>query len=155
VDREPVRESRFLGSVRPGTYALSGFTTATEGSSMQRRWQVQPNGTGVLSREQLIEALIDGAAILDIAGGVLTCVVGRAPTNLPGEMVMTGAVLEWKDRTDAKPQPEATGHVTETPAADPMAGQLTVDDALEQTEPDGFDYSKLPAEDVEEPQPAR
>jgi hypothetical protein len=67
-----------------GTYALSGFTTATEGSSMQRRWQVQPNGTGVLSREQLIEALIDGAAILDIAGGVLTCVVGRAPTNLPG-----------------------------------------------------------------------
>jgi hypothetical protein len=39
---------------------------------MQRRWQVQPNGTGVLSREQLIEALIDGAAILDIAGGVLS-----------------------------------------------------------------------------------
>jgi hypothetical protein len=72
-------------------------------------------------------------------------------------MVMTGAVLEWKDRTDAKPQPEATGHVTETaggagPDGDPR--QLTVDDALE-PEPDGFDYSKLPAEDVEEPQPAR
>jgi hypothetical protein len=100
---------------------------------MQRRWQVQPNGTGVLSREQLIEALIDGAAILDIAG----------------------AVLEWKDRTDAKPQPEPAATVTE-PAAEPepeaIPGQLTVDDALE---PDGFDYSKLEAEDVEEPTPAR
>jgi hypothetical protein len=121
---------------------------------MQRRWQVQPNGTGVLSREQLIEALIDGAAILDIAGGVLSCVVGRAPTNLPGEMVMTGAVLEWKDRTDAKPQPEPAATVTEAPAAIP--GQLTVEDELEATgEPDGFDYSKLEAEDVEEPTPAR
>jgi hypothetical protein len=125
---------------------------------MQRRWQVQPNGTGVLSREQLIEALIDGAAILDIAGGVLSCVVGRAPTNLPGEMVMTGAVLEWKDRTDAKPQPEPAATVTES-AADPdpeaIPGQLTVDDALETGEPDGFDYSKLEAEDVEEAEPVR
>jgi hypothetical protein len=121
---------------------------------MQRRWQVQPDGTGVLSREALIGALIDGAAILDIAGGVLTCVVGRAPTNLPGEMVMTGAVLEWKDRTDAKAQPEPAAAVTEPPPGPEIPGQLTVDDALT-SEPDGLDYSQLPAEDVEEPQPVR
>jgi hypothetical protein len=126
---------------------------------MQRRWQVQPDPTGIMSREALIEALVDGAAILDIAGGTLSVVVGRAPTNLPGEMVMTGAVLEWRDRTDAKPQPEA-------PA--PIPGQTALDEQLEPApepepevvqngaaEPDGFDYGKLEAEDAEEPTPAR
>ena len=130
---------------------------------MQRRWQVQPDPTGILSREALIEALIDGAAILDIAGGTLSVVVGRTPTNLPGEMVMTGAILEWRDRTDAKPQPEV-------PA--PIPGQTTLDEQLEaapepapepepevtlngDAEPDGFDYSKLEAEDIEETATAR
>lgn len=60
----------------------------------------------MLSRERLIEALADGATMLDIAGGCLEVVVGRAPTDVPGEMVMTGALIMWKDRTDAKPQPE-------------------------------------------------
>jgi hypothetical protein len=69
-------------------------------------------------------------------------------------MVMTGAVLEWKDRTDAKAQPEPASAVTEPPPEPEIPGQLTVDDALS-TEPDGLDYSQLPAEDVEEPQPVR
>jgi hypothetical protein len=42
---------------------------------------------------------MDGEALLWRAGGVLTILVGREPTDLPGEMVTTEAVIEWKDRT--------------------------------------------------------
>lgn len=135
---------------------------------MQRRWQVQPDETGTISREALIGALIDGAVMLDIAGGVLNVVVGRAPTNLNGEMVMTGAVLQWQDRTDAKPQAEAPVTVASRVAVEHAEGEFReVAQALEDgaevrveagsTRPaapavdgtDGFDYSKLEDEDIE------
>lgn len=134
---------------------------------MQRRWQVQPDETGTISREALIGALIDGAVMLDIAGGVLNVVVGRAPTNLHGEMLMTGAVLQWQDRTDAKPQAEAPVSVTreaqpasrDHDAAEETAHLRTHTEAGPiRTEPpaapavdgsDGFDYSKLEDEDIE------
>jgi hypothetical protein len=137
---------------------------------MVRRWQVPPDESGTMSREALISALIDASALLDIAGGTLSVVVGRQPTNLPGEMVMTGAVLEWRDRTDAKPQPEApstvhTGEVVEVRGpertlvvdepAEPEAGFKYEPEAATDDNPDGFDHDKLKAEDIEEPEPVR
>ena len=144
---------------------------------MQRPWAVRPDQeNGVLSREALIAALVDAATMLDIAGGCLEVVVGRAPTDVPGEMVMTGAMLCWKDRTDAKPQREPEVQVT--PEFDPRAaGQNAVEkhaDALQRlgtdddfrdppvddganVDPDdGFNYTAMPEEDIEDaPQAVR
>jgi hypothetical protein len=79
-----------------------------------RKWGVRPDHyvdtaegqLAAVSQDALVKALYDAAIILDRAGGVASVVVGRAPTGLPGEFVTTGAVVEWKDRTDAKAQPE-------------------------------------------------
>jgi hypothetical protein len=151
---------------------------------MVRRWQVPPDESGTMSREALIGAMIDAAALLDIAGGGLTVLVGRERTNLPGEMVMTGAVLEWRDRTDAKAQPEApqtVGAVEQAVReAGEQVGRLAADHAEKEwrevtqavadgaeirveagsmkptdENPDGFKYEKLEAEDIEEPEPVR
>ena len=91
---------------------------------MQRTWAVRPDPeTGVANRQDIIEALMDGEALLARAGGVLSVVVHRAPTDLPGEMVTTAAVFEWKDRTDGedRPQPE---RVAPQRAPDPTPEQL-------------------------------
>lgn len=138
---------------------------------MQRPWAVRPDQeNGVLSREALIAALVDAATMLDIAGGCLEVVVGRAPTDVPGEMVMTGAMLCWKDRTDAKPQQEARVQVTPEPIEEdpPNVAALkaeirqAVDEVLEPDDrsnrdpDDDFDYGAMPEEDVEnEPQAVR
>lgn len=132
----------------------------------------------------LIEAFVDAATMLDIAGGALQVVVGREKTGVPNEMVMTGALLEWRDRTDAKPQAEAAVQVTSQveraeAAADAAHDQLVeyhskiaakhdreVVEAVkagaevrveagsvapEKDPDDGFDFSQLEEEDVEEP----
>lgn len=65
----------------------------------------------VVSEEQYLAQLVDLGRFQLFAGGVVSALVQRAPTDLPNEMVTVGAVLEWKDRTDAKSQPE--------PAAEP------------------------------------
>jgi hypothetical protein len=140
---------------------------------VQRKWAVRPDETGTVSREALYQAFADAATLLDLAGGCLEVVVGRAPTNVPGEMVMTGALLCWKDRTDAKPQAEVAQAVVPAPpvefeppkvvntetgeefqvTATPGVGmsyplEPPEDDPL--IDPaDGFDYTKLEAEDVE------
>lgn len=116
---------------------------------MIRRWQIEPDDeAGVMSRQALVNALVDGATMLDIAGGTLSVVVGRAATTLPGEMVMTGAVLEWRDRTDAKPQPEQAFSVT--PEPEPAATTATPDEPAQD-----IDYAELPEEDLDEAEPAR
>jgi hypothetical protein len=72
---------------------------------MDRRWRVQPDQAyqiteeeyiGVVSREALTEAILDGIPLLDRAGGVLTVIVGRTKTGYPGEAVTTGAAIQWK-----------------------------------------------------------
>ena len=93
----------------------------------QRRWQVRPDQALeteegqilVVSQDALAKAVYDGAIMLHRAGGVFSIVVGREPTGLPGEMVTTGAICEWKDRTDARPQPEkpVTVHTEPVPVA--------------------------------------
>lgn len=142
-----------------------------------RRWQVHPDVgfptedgvLGVVSREALDQALLDGASLLDRAGGVFTVIVGRGPTDLPGEMLTTGVVCEWKDRTDAKPQPEQRVDVV-APPPDLEAAQEIQDEvdaqhqrevdeavaAVESLSPDGLDESQLEDEDVSEiPESAR
>jgi hypothetical protein len=83
-----------------------------------------------VSRNALLEAMVDAAAVLDMAGGVLTVVCGRHPTDVPGEMVTTSAVVEWKDRTDAREQPEQAGPPKGAPA--PQVGAQI----LEHMDPD-------------------
>lgn len=145
---------------------------------MIRSWAVRPDARGVVTREMLIEAFVDAATMLDIAGGALQVVVGRTKTDVPNEMVMTGAVLEWRDRTDAKPQAEVAASVT--PQPEPLEqvqreaievaeeridlgkdkrdreanlkGQILRGDPVNPPAPDpadGFDFSKLEEEDVE------
>lgn len=153
---------------------------------MQRKWAVPPDQGEVMSREALISALVDGATILDIAGGCLEVVVGRVPTQVAGEMVMNGAILCWRDRTDAKPQAEVahtvvpeTGTATEAvlmqaqrereaaasvaldgdtqfdPQAEAEAREEANDVPANIDPDDGFDYSTLAEEDVDEPVTAR
>jgi hypothetical protein len=145
---------------------------------VQRPWAVRPDQeNGVLSREALIAALVDAATMLDIAGGCLEVVVGRAPTDVPGEMVMTGAMLCWRDRTDAKPTSERAVTVVPEPepirltdeareaivaaAPTPEEGELEVAqferEANENVDPDdGFNYTAMPEEDIEDaPQAVR
>lgn len=128
----------------------------------KRTWGVRPDETGTVSRDALIAALIDGATMLDIAGGCLEVVVGRAPTDMPGEMVTTGVALCWKDRTNATAAPEQS--VTVTPAEahteievddaelgeDILASPIAQAVAPTPENPDGFDYSAMPDEDLDE-----
>lgn len=139
-----------------------------------RRWRVSPdvqvpiNGEWVdmVSREALVQGVLDGVAMLDRSGGVLTVIVGRQPTELEGEMVTTGAIVEWKNRTDAAPQPEQSSSVPvhgaglfasteptpEQEIAEQLAGEteIVVEPATAPAEesPDGLDYSTLPDEDL-------
>jgi hypothetical protein len=107
----------------------------------------------VVSMEAQAQAVLDGLTAQNRLGGYLAIQSERAPTEVPGEMVTTFLLVTWQDRTDAKPQPEVQA---------PIPGQTTVDEQLAAVEapdpaaePDGFDYSKLEAEDVEEPQTSR
>lgn len=70
----------------------------------------------MVSKQALEEAMLEAAAVLRVAGGVLNVVVGRERTDLEHEMVVNGAVLRWGDRTDAKASREqpmsATGETS-------------------------------------------
>jgi hypothetical protein len=127
----------------------------------------------VVSDPGFIDAVVGAAQTQALAGGVLTILVDRHPTDLEGEMVTTMAVIEWKDRTDAKPQPEPTTGMRAEPTAGPAltqgdpASMERVREALGKSEaggsdpgieeaaaahadePDGFDRSKLEEEDVD------
>lgn len=111
-----------------------------------RKWGVRPDylfrsgdvEVAAVSQDALVKALYDAAIVLDREGGFISVSTGRAHTDLEGEMVTTGAVVEWKDRTDARPQPEKQSAVTEPPLAlvedepaddyDPEPGEVEVDE---------------------------
>lgn len=123
-----------------------------------RRWQVHPDREQQLrdgrvvqyvSREALVDAMLDGATMVDRAGGVLTVLVGREPTDLDGEMLTTQVVVEWKDRTNAKEQPEQAGQVTAPPAAAPVVADQPLADVAEVVG-DALDGAELPEEDLSE-----
>lgn len=104
----------------------------------------------VVSEEQYLAALVDLGRFQLFAGGVITAVNFRAPTDLDGEMVTVGGVLEWKDRTDARPQPE--------PVAQPnpeIAGLTALATSPEVLTPEwGDDNGDDPPEVVHEEDPA-
>lgn len=137
---------------------------------LRRPWVIPPDQPdGTLSRDALIVALIDAATLLDIAGGCLEVVVGRVPSAMPGAMTMNSAALCWKSRTDAygdfespvsvlpDVEPEGIDYEQAADALRELDGEA---EAREQAEDvplpdvspvDGFDYSQLDEEDVEEP----
>lgn len=140
---------------------------------MIRRWRVQPDmeeetSEGMVlavSQEALAVAVMDAVTMVHRAGGVFQVVCERFPTGLPGEMVTTGAVVEWRHRTDARPEPErANGVATiadepadNIPANIPQADPPPEDDPSQYRagEPvddigDGIDPNTLPEEDDSE-----
>lgn len=141
---------------------------------MIRRRQVYPDASGVVTREALLEAMIDAATFLDFAGGVLSVVTQRQPTGLPGEMVTVGAIVEWRHDARVEPKPQQFEQATQpdfTEAKLPVTAEqqqamireateqikaedalVAQADALADVDPaDGFDYSQLDEEDVEAP----
>jgi hypothetical protein len=60
----------------------------------------------VVSEEHFVNEVAKIASFIAFAGGTMSAVVYRQPTDLKGEMATVGAVLSWADRTDARPQPE-------------------------------------------------
>lgn len=93
----------------------------------QRKWLVRPDHQiqtldgdviAAVSQEALVKAVYDLAIVLDRTGGVGSIIVARAPTGVEGERVTTGALIEWKDRTDARPQPERDAQIPVEPPAE-------------------------------------
>jgi hypothetical protein len=125
---------------------------------MQRRRALEPDTiietrtygeVAIVSDRVFLETAMAFAQLQTIAGGVVTQIVDRHPTDVPQEMVTTFAVFEWKDRTDAKAQPEAqTGVAMPAALDDPTPGEL--EEALEaEAEPDGLDPESLAEEDMD------
>jgi hypothetical protein len=104
-----------------------------------------------VSDDAMLASMMEAAALLKRAGGVLTVIVQREPTDFPGERVTTAAVFEWKDRTDARPQPEPIQQFVADLPEDPDPEELEYhlerearEDAL--GEGMGADESPVPAE---------
>lgn len=154
---------------------------------MVRRWLVRPDqvmfveGVGevaYVSRQAMQEATLDAEAVVARVGGHYSVSTDRHPTGFPGEMVTTAAAFEWRDRTDAKEQPEhATPVATPEPEPEPQhpteaaleAGYVAQGDKVVNTRTgeafqvtardpvgDGLDESALEEEDMESiPESAR
>lgn len=117
---------------------------------MQRLWVVRPRpGEAEVSRDDMREALIDAEALMARAGGHLNVVTHRQRADevyegaLPGEVLTVAALFEWKDRTDARPQPEST--VTAAPPP-PPASDFVASSEVEESEP-GFTPRPLADDD--------
>jgi hypothetical protein len=143
---------------------------------MIRRRQVQPDAVletetygeiPHISYAALLEAMVQLAGTLDLAGGYAAVVLDRHPTDTPSEMVTVGAIIEWKDRTtDARPAPERSVAATPVPASESPSRPVDTDAAHAEMErmhfpdadeppkdnpppePDGLDPSTLDEEDV-------
>jgi hypothetical protein len=127
---------------------------------VKRPWLVRPDtgmqlsdGTMIefVSREALVEAFMDALSIIDRAGGVLSIVAGRVQTDVPGEMLTNGLMIEWKDRAHATTSPERPTQVVaqRSEARDEATAALGPDPTPEDLEahleaaPDGLDPSTL------------
>jgi hypothetical protein len=132
---------------------------------MQRPWVVRPApGEIEVEDDAIVASLLEASAILKRCGGVLTVIVQREEGDFPGEMFTTAAVFQWKDRTDAKSQPETRQQILPAPLpADPEPDMLEEHLAREERlgealtdNPDGFPMETLEEEDVDSiPQGAR
>ncbi len=97
---------------------------------MKRRRMIHPNPeTGIVDRQEVLEAFAQIEAVLDFMGGHVQIVTQRERTEVDGEAVTTRMVFEWMDRTDTRdvrPEDER-----------PIPGV-----------PDPFDEANLPEEDT-------
>jgi hypothetical protein len=71
-----------------------------------------------VSPQALQQAVLEGVVMMERAGGVLCVTSNRAATGIPNERVTTAAMVEWKDRTDARAQPESDAEVIELHAGE-------------------------------------
>jgi hypothetical protein len=127
---------------------------------VKRPWLVRPD-TGMqlsdgsmiefVSREAMVEAFMDALSILDRAGGVLSIVAGRVQTDVPGEMLTNGLMIEWKDRAHATTSPERPSRVVSSVPEPPDGSAYDPDPTPQELEarleadaaPDGRDPSTL------------
>jgi len=127
---------------------------------VERRWVVRPReGEIEVRREDMRDALMDAEAMIARAGGHLAVVTHRMRADevyadgIRGEAITVGAVFEWKDRTDARPQPEATIRVPQQEEAREPEPELRVveEPQVADDNPDGLvpqdepDVSAVPA----------
>ena len=88
-----------------------------------------------VSEQRLNEAVLAATEALSLAGGVLTVLVKRHPTDVDHEMVTSGAIIEWKDRTDARPQRE-TAEPVQARQPEPLADTAYDEPQVDVDEPD-------------------
>lgn len=131
----------------------------------RRPWIVRPDhevdtlvdrGDGVIvngepiravSPQALVTACSEGAVLLSRCGGVLEVLVNRARTGFGDEMVTTLAQVQWKDRTDARPQSEPEGG----PLGEPRLVEL---DAETQAQVDELNATQVQQIEEEPPEAA-
>jgi hypothetical protein len=104
-----------------------------------------------VSEQAFLEAVLAVAQAQMLVGGSFGVSMQRHPTDLEHEMVTVRAVIEWRDRTDAKPQPEPA---VDTQPAVPQAGlfEQTAPDLEEPAEPVATEAVPVtvPADDEED-----
>jgi hypothetical protein len=84
---------------------------------------------GVVSLEALQEDVAAVVASAYFQGGIVQVVQDRHPTGVPHEMVTVAALIQWQDRTDAKPQPEPAVPAERIEAPSSTAHELLERDA--------------------------
>lgn len=112
---------------------------------------VQTGVIAAVSQQELHKAVAEGVVLLERAGGTLAVTINRIETGIPQECVTGAALVEWKDRTDARPQPESTEDAIGLPPevhAEPVVGEDGVVRHAEEAEierPD-VDWGDVPVE---------
>ncbi len=59
-----------------------------------------------VSDEAFVRGVVDAATAITLVGGEMRVVVQRQATEFANEAVTTAALIEWRNHTEAKPQPE-------------------------------------------------
>ena len=59
-----------------------------------------------VSDQAFVNAVVDAATAMAMVGGELRIVVQRVPTEFANESLTAAALIEWRNHTEAKPQPE-------------------------------------------------
>lgn len=76
--------------------------------------QIEGETYDVVTDEDLMGAMQRAVIVLGVAGGMVAVVTQRkAVPGVPNFYVTTAAMVEWRDRTNAKPQPEQEGPLGE------------------------------------------
>lgn len=76
--------------------------------------QIEGETYDVVTDEDLMRAMQRAVIVLGVAGGMVAVVTQRkAVPGVPNFYVTTAAMVEWRDRTNAKAQPEQEGPLGE------------------------------------------